>query len=71
MVIEYHVPDIRDRPVQRAEGFLNLSGPGMVAYQLQRRLEAQPRGEQPVHHDVAHALRDAVAILRQAHNDRR
>ena len=35
----------------------------MVAHQPQRCFEGEPRREQPVHHDVVHALSDAVLIL--------
>ena len=68
-VIEQHVPEVPDRQIQLADGFLNLRGPGMVAHQPQCRLETEPGGEQPVHHAVVHAfdvLGDAVPILRQA-----
>jgi len=71
MVIEYPAPDIRDRQFQLADGFLHLPGPGMVAHQLQRRFQTPARGYQPVHHEVAHALRDAVVILREAYSHRR
>ena len=71
MVIERPAPDIRDRQFQLADDFLHLPGPGMVAHQPQRRFETQARGDQPVHHEVVHAFRDAVVILRQAYSQRR
>lgn len=67
MVIEELVPDVSDRQVKLADGFLNVPGARMAAHQLQRTLEGKSRGEQPVHHDVVHGPGDAVVILRQAH----
>jgi hypothetical protein len=43
-----------------------FAAPGMVAHQPQCRFQTEPRGEQPVHHDVVHALGDAVVFLHQA-----
>ena len=65
MMIEHDVPDIPDRQVQLADGFGDLPGSRMIADQPQCRFESEPRGEQPVHHDVVHARGDAVAILHQ------
>ena len=64
-VIEHDVPDIPDRLVQLADGFPDLPGSRMIADQPQGRFERQPRGEQPVHHEVVHACGDAVAVLHQ------
>jgi len=65
LVIEHDVPDIPDRQVQLADGFVDLPGPRMAAHQAQCRFESEARGEQPVHHEVVHARGDAVAVLRQ------
>ena len=62
-VIEHNVPDVPDRQVKLADGFPDLAGSGMIAHQSQRRFERQSCGEQPAHHDVVHARRDAIAIL--------
>jgi hypothetical protein len=62
---EHDVPDIPDRQVQLADGVLNLPGSRMVAHQPQCHFESEPRGEQPVHHEVVHAPGDAVAVLCQ------
>jgi len=62
MVIEHDLPDVPDRQVQLADGFLDLPGSRMVADQPQRRFESEPGGEQPSHHDVVHVLGDAIAI---------
>ena len=64
-VIEHDVPDVPDRQVQLADGFLDLPGSRMIAHQPQGRFEREPRGEQPVHHEVVHARGDAVAVLHQ------
>jgi hypothetical protein len=64
-VIEHDIPDIPDRQVQLADSFLDLPGSRMAAHQPQCRFESEPRGEQPVHHEVVHALGDAVAVLHQ------
>ena len=64
-VIEHDVPNFPDRQVQLADGFVNLPGSWMTADQPQGRFESEPRGEQPVHHEVVHALGDAVAVLHQ------
>ena len=63
--IEHDVPDIADRQVQLADGVLDLPRSRMVAHQPQGRFESEPRGEQPVHHEVVHARGDAVAVLHQ------
>jgi len=65
MEIEHDVPDIPDRQVQLADGFLNLPGSRMIAHQPQCHFESEPGGEQPVHHEVGHAPGDAVAVLHQ------
>jgi hypothetical protein len=64
--IEQDVPEVPDRQVQLADGVPDLRGPRTVAHQPQRRFEREPRGEQPVHHDVVHTPGDAVTILHQA-----
>jgi hypothetical protein len=64
-VIEYDVPDIPDRQVQLADGFPDLPGSRMITDQPQGHFEREPRGEQPVHHEVVHARGDAVAVLHQ------
>ena len=70
MVIEHDVPDIPDRQVQLADGFVDLPGSRMIAHQPQGRFESEPRGEQPVHHEVVHAPGDAVAVLHQEQQSR-
>ena len=47
MVIEHDVPDIPDRQVQLADGFLDLPGSRKAADQAQCRFESEPCGEQP------------------------
>ena len=42
MVIEQHVPEVPDRQVQLADGFLDLPGPRMAADQPQDRFERSP-----------------------------
>ena len=64
MVIERDVPDVPDRQVQLADGFVDLPGSGLAAYQPHCRFESEPRGEQPVHHEVVHVFGDAVVIVR-------
>jgi hypothetical protein len=61
-VIEYDVPDVPDRQVQLADGFVDLPGSRMAAHQPQCGFQREPGGEQPVHHEVVHARGDAVAI---------
>ena len=41
-------------------------GSRMAADQPQGRFEREPRGEQPVHHEVAHARGDAVVHQEQS-----
>ena len=65
MVIEHDVPDIPDRQVQLADGFVDLPGSRMIAHQPQCHFESEPRGEQPAHHEVVHTPGDAVAVLHQ------
>jgi len=65
LVIEHDIPDIPDRQVQLADGFPDFPGSRMAAHQSQCRFQSEPRGEQPVHHEVGHARGDPVAILHQ------
>jgi len=65
MVTERDVPDIPDGQVQLAEAVPDLPGGRMAAHQPQCRFESEPRGEQPVHHEVVRVPGDAVAILRR------
>jgi hypothetical protein len=44
----------------------DLAGSAVLAYQLQRGLEIQPRSEDPADHDIVDALGNPIAILRQA-----
>ena len=65
MVIERDVPNIPDRQVQLADGFVDLPGSRMIADKPQCRFESEPRGEQPSYHEVVHARGDAVAVVHQ------
>lgn len=54
MVIEQDVPEVADRQVQLADGFMDLPSSWMAADQPRCRFESEPRTEQAVHHDVVH-----------------
>ena len=61
--IEDGLPDVPDGLVQFADGVPDLAGSAVLADQLQRGLEIQPRSEDPADYDIVDALGNPVVIF--------
>jgi hypothetical protein len=61
--VENGVPDVPDGVVQFIKGVVDLAGAAVIADQPQRGLEIQSGGEDPVDHDVIHALGNPIMIF--------
>ena len=61
--IEDGLPDAPDGLLQFADSPPDLAGSAVLADQLQRGLEIQPRSENPADHDIVDALGNPVVIV--------